>query len=176
MRYTWLVVVAFLPQLILFYLPVFHIQAPRAAVAAGLVLSQAGLLFFALANLRIPGFWLLGLGLTLNFLVIGLNGGLMPISPETVGRLIPEAPPGSWQIGERLGMGKDIVLPIEVTRLVWLSDRFIIPLTSPFRVAFSIGDVFLAFGAFWALWMLGKRELRDYKKRYTYVHDQFTLT
>jgi hypothetical protein len=176
LRMIWLVVVAFIPQLILFYLPVFHIQVPRTAVAAALVVSQAGLLFFALANLRIPGFWLLSLGLSLNFLAIALNGGLMPISPETITRLIPEALPGSWVIGERLGTGKDIVLPVGVTRLVWLSDRFILPLAPPFRVAFSIGDVFLAAGVFWALWMLSRKELNHKRRNQPYVHDQLTIT
>jgi hypothetical protein len=91
----------------------------------------------------------LGLGLTLNLLVISLNGGLMPISPEMVGRF--ELRPDSWEIGSRLGSGKDIVLPIAETRLWILSDRFFLPMPSwaAYPVAFSLGDVLIAIGAFW---------------------------
>ena len=77
----------------------------------------------------------------LNLFVILLNGGMMPISPETIQHLYPNASPGAWQIGQRLGVGKDIVLTISETRLWFLSDRFTLPDWIPYRVAFSLGDV-----------------------------------
>jgi len=153
---VWLVPVAFVPQWLAFYLPATRRLASDDLAAAILVSSQAFLLVFAWFNRHESGFWALGLGLALNLLVIALNGGLMPISPETLSRLVPDAPPGAWQIGRRLGGGKDVILPIAATRLWWLGDRFLPPRWFPYRVAFSLGDAFIAGGAFWFLWMLGK--------------------
>jgi hypothetical protein len=96
--------------------------------------------------------------LSLNLLVIAFNGGFMPISPETVARLAPDAPPETWAIGERLGSTKDLVLPAADIRLGWLSDRFVMATGfSGDRVAFSLGDVMIALGTFWLFWSLGSQ-------------------
>jgi hypothetical protein len=152
-RYIWLVLIAFLPQLLVFYLPATRKSIPDRWAIVALISSQVLLLIFAWRNSfqrqfrNRLGFWLLGVGLSLNLIVILLNGGLMPISPETVARLVPDAAPGSWQIGSRLGTGKDIVLVVDQTRLWLLSDHFLLPL--PGRdVAFSLGDIIIAAGAF----------------------------
>lgn len=155
LKKIWLIFLAFVPQFLIFnFLPVSsHIT--RELVSLILVLSQLPLFFFVWFNRRIPAFWLLGLGLALNFVVIVLNGGLMPISPELVSRLLSDAPPGFWQVGERLGSGKDVVLEIGRTNLYFLSDRFSLPDWMHYRVAFSLGDVLIATGTLWLLWSLG---------------------
>jgi hypothetical protein len=153
LRLAWLALVAFLPQWVAFYLPAGSRLPADSLAATALVGSQVALLVFAWLNRKQPGFWALALGLVLNLLVIALNGGLMPISPETAGRLMPNAAPGMVQIGHRLG--KDIVLPASATRLEALADRFLFPAWLPYRVAFSLGDVFIALGAFWLLWAMG---------------------
>ncbi len=157
LRWVWLVLIAFLPQFFAFVLPATRSTFPNAWIPATLVGSQVVLLFFALANLEHLGFRLMAFGLALNLTVILLNGGMMPISPETIQQLYPNGTPLPWQTGQRLGVGKDIVLSIENTRLWLLSDRFILPEWIPYKVAFSLGDIFISAGAFWLLLAFGGR-------------------
>jgi Family of unknown function (DUF5317) len=159
-RLTWLVPAAFLPQLLAFYLSSTQGLWTNQAAAAGLVGSQIMLLIFAWCNRRQPGVLLLGLGLTLNLGVIALNGGLMPISPDMASRLNPDIPAQAWEAGSRLGNSKDVILPIAETRIWLLSDRFFLALPAwiSYRVAFSLGDVLIAGGAFWLLWAMGSQD------------------
>lgn len=155
LRLPGLVFFAFIPQWIAFYQSRLGRGFPDEWAPAFLVSSQLVLLVFAWLNRKQPGFWLLGTGLFANLIVIIANGGLMPITPEMVRKLNPGAPEGSWAIGERLGNGKDIVLPAADTHLWFLSDRFYPPDWLHYSVAFSLGDVLIAAGAFWLLWTLG---------------------
>jgi len=153
----WVAILAFLPQLILFYLPATRRLIPDAWVAAGLVFSQALLLAFCWHNRRLPAFWILAAGLVLNLAVILANGGFMPISPETAARLIPQESLQALSLGERFGGGKDILLLEESTRLALLSDRLLPPGWFPYQVAFSPGDVVVAVGAFLLMALQGRR-------------------
>jgi hypothetical protein len=154
LKYPWLVLIGFAPQFLAFsFRPTEILLSHWASVA--LVSSQILLLAFAVVNLRKPPFWALGLGLLSNFIVIILNGGMMPIQPEVVQKLIPGPSTGLWTVGERLLMTKDMVLPLAVTRLWFLDDRFLLPAWIHYPTAFSAGDVLIAIGAFWLLWSLG---------------------
>ncbi|MDO9349321.1 MAG: DUF5317 domain-containing protein [Anaerolineales bacterium] len=153
--FIWLAFVAFVPQALAFYLPATRARIPDAWAAASLIASQVLLLLFAWVNRKLAGMWLLILGLVLNLVVIASNGGFMPISPETAARLVPVAVVQAIQPGHRLGFSKDILLLTEDTRLVWLSDRFLLPAWFFYQVAFSLGDIFIACGIFWLLMRQG---------------------
>jgi len=154
-RWMGLLFVAFLPQLFAFVLPT-RFEIPDFWASLALISSQIGLLLFAMANVSRPGFPLLALGLASNLLVILVNGGWMPISPEMVQRVLPHVSPDVWQIGVRLGTGKDIVLPVAQTHLWVLSDIFFLDYGWN-RAAFSPGDVLVALGVIRALWALADR-------------------
>ena len=130
-------------------------NTPAQTAATILVTSQILLLFFVWANRHLPGMWALGIGLVLNLIVILFNGGLMPISPQTVAKMIPNLAIDPGLIGTRLGSSKDVLLPIMETKLWWLSDIFVFPQWVPYQVAFSLGDVFISLGTFLLFWAYG---------------------
>jgi hypothetical protein len=150
-NYLWLVFVAFIPQLLAFYLPATRTWITDILAAASLLTSLVLLLVFAWTNRNLAGMWLLIAGLVLNLAVILANGGFMPISPATAAHLIPADVVEAMQVGSRFGFGKDVLLLPEDTRLAWLSDRFLLPAWFFYQVAFSMGDIFIASGIFWLL-------------------------
>jgi hypothetical protein len=150
-----LVFVAFLPQIIAFFLPTTRNLVPDKYAPFVLVGTQAILLLFAVLNIKKKSFWPISLGFLANFLVISLNGGLMPISPDTIKKLVPNAP-AEWLVtGQRLGTGKDIVLHAKDTILPILSDRFVTPAWLNYPVAFSLGDILISIGVIALLWSMG---------------------
>lgn len=149
------VLLAYLPQLFVFYLPFTRSQIPENWVPFILVGSQILLLVFAWANRKLPGFPLLGLGLLSNFTAIALNGGLMPLMPEIAKNLVLPGSEGLLKLGQRVGYGKDILLDKEATKLWFLGDIFLMPSCMNYPLAFSIGDILISTGAFWLLWQLG---------------------
>jgi hypothetical protein len=164
LKWPVLVLVAFIPQYFAFFAPNIRTQLSGDLVSILQVSSLTILLAFSLLNIHKISFWPISLGFLLNFLVILFNGGLMPISPDTVRKLLP-GQDVNWEIGQRLGYGKDIVLTPEMTRLWFFSDRFILPGWIRVHVAFSLGDVFIALGVVWLLWTLGGRSKEKKKEK-----------
>lgn len=138
LRHLWLVPAAFLLQLW------------EQSRDVPLIASQLLFLGFAFVNRIHLGMKFLLFGAALNFTVMAANGGFMPISYETAGVLLPEKNLSDFPAGTLFG-AKDILLPPEATRFEWLADRFLPPALFPYQVAFSLGDVFIAAGAFWLL-------------------------
>ena len=150
LRSIWLVLVGFVPQLIVAYLPATHFLVPRWLAAASLSASLVFFLAFVWLNRRLPGMPVLLAGLLLNLVVIAANGGWMPIAPETASRVMGEDVSKLIALGARFGQ-KDILLLPQDIRLGLLSDRFMLPAWSPYQAAFSAGDVLIGAGAFWVL-------------------------
>jgi hypothetical protein len=159
LRHIWLVLVSFVPQFIVFYLPAAHISLSDSVVRACLVGSQVGLVTFCLLNRQFLGIRVLAVGLLLNLVVIVANGGFMPLSTETAVQLIPESILRGIQIGSRVSVGsKDILLAPGGIVFPWLADRFLPPAWFPYRFAFSLGDVFIGMGAFLLLCLQPNRQ------------------
>ncbi|HEU5316655.1 MAG TPA: DUF5317 family protein [Chloroflexota bacterium] len=99
-------------------------------------------------NLGFPGMrWLLA-GMALNFAVMAANGGLMPVSSETLVRGGHGAALARTGVGAPLRRSKDVLLPEAETRLALLSDRIVAP---PLRGSFSVGDGLIGLGIVLAL-------------------------
>ncbi len=153
LRHPWLAILAFLPQVLVAYLPSVRARLPDELAAAGLILSLALFMLFCWINRRLSGVMLLAFGLCLNLLVMTANGGFMPISPQSASRLVPpdtQAALAALASGSRFGL-KDILLLPSQTHLVLLSDLLLPPKGFPYQVAFSLGDVLIAAGAFWLM-------------------------
>jgi Family of unknown function (DUF5317) len=92
---------------------------------------------FLVANRRLPGMALVGLGAAANLLAIAANGGVMPASPAALAAAgMPPDPPG-FQNSAALAD----------PRLAFLGDVFAIPAGWPLANVFSAGDVLIAAGA-----------------------------
>jgi hypothetical protein len=146
LKFFWLVLVAAIPQVLAFFVQATRERIPDQWIPIILIATQLILLVFVWLNRKHPSMWILGLGLIFNLVVISLNGGWMPITPETLTKL--GAPADTWQIGSRHAFSKDIVLTKDTTILWFLSDILTLPSWIPYSVAFSIGDVLIAAGVF----------------------------
>jgi hypothetical protein len=147
LRATWVAAAAFLPQFVLLYLPGLRRLVDDRFSAACLLASLLAFLGFAWLNRRVPGMKVLLAGLILNLAVMAANGGFMPISPQTAAGLVSAEILQGLEVGSRFGV-KDVLLPAAHTRFELLADRFLTPAGLPYRAAFSLGDVFIALGAF----------------------------
>jgi hypothetical protein len=110
------------------------------------LLRNAETMLLARTPLRIAA-----LGVGLNLLVIGANGGYMPRSTEasaTVGR-----PVDTIADGQRLA---NVGILSDSTRLPWLGDVLPEPQWLPLSNVLSVGDVLLMVGlAWWAFRLTG---------------------
>lgn len=105
-----------------------------AGTVALLLVSEAAVLGFCIRNWYRAGMLLIGLGFTLNVLVILANGG-MPVGPDAI-RAMGGDPTGAVLAGKHHLMTATTALP-------WLAD--VIPLP-PIDLIVSVGDVVLIAG------------------------------
>jgi len=156
LKYFWLLLLAFVPQWFVFSLPLTREQIPNTWIPFILIGSQAILLLFVWLNRHQTGVWLLGIGLLLNLIVISFNKGWMPISPETLDHLRVSS--STWQVWQRHGFSKDMVIPVQSTKLWILSDIVTLNFFDRFKIAFSIGDIIISLGIFTYLWSTRRSE------------------
>jgi hypothetical protein len=105
-----------------------------------LYVGSTGMVLVALAvNVRLPGFWLIGLGAVLNLTAIVANGGYMPASPEALAALsgVAALPTDAYSNSAVAGAHTTFAL---------LGDIFYLPRPFPMANVFSIGDVLIGIG------------------------------
>ena len=145
LRGAWLVLLALALQLPLLRAPAGARQ--QVAVQQALFLaSHLPLLAFVALNWRSAAVRLVGLGVACNLAAVLANGGLMPITPETLVQINPGSSLAQFPIGAHYGLSKDVILPREGTALWLLSDILALPPPFPWPAAFSVGDLIIAAG------------------------------
>ena len=105
-----------------------------AGTVALLLVSEAAVLGFCIRNWDRAGMVLIGLGFTLNVLVILANGG-MPVDPDAI-RAMGGDPTGMVLAGKHHLMDAATALP-------WLADVIPVP---PIGLIVSVGDIVLVVG------------------------------
>ncbi|MDO7906796.1 DUF5317 domain-containing protein [Paenibacillus sp. JX-17] len=148
------------PVLLLFQLFLFYFQEKSQFIASinGYLFSACYLagLYLLWLNRHHKGFWLIFAGVFMNFLVMAVNGGRMPVSlsaSEVLGPYYTEL------LKEGAVVSKHFMMDSS-TRLSFLGD--IIPISSPYprTQVISIGDVVMNLGIFLFIQslMVGKKE------------------
>ncbi|TGE39520.1 hypothetical protein E4K67_00440 [Desulfosporosinus fructosivorans] len=140
LRGFWLVPLALLIQSGVYWAAVQGIKLGPSWVSPMLDTgSYFLLLIFTLRNRPLPGMRYITLGILLNTLVIGLNGGLMPVDPiflsETSRNVLQE------------GQGTHGLMTSS-THLSFLADRFYFDVLGLRKQVFSVGDVLIDIGIF----------------------------
>lgn len=133
-----LLILAVLLQAIAFQAVQHHLlKEPNGVIPVLHTVSYLFLMGFAWLNRTLPGIYIFTAGVALNALVIGLNGGLMPVDPA----ILPEA---SRQALFK-GTGTHGLLTGN-THFNFLADRFYAEIPGLTKQLFSIGDVFIDIG------------------------------
>ncbi len=145
LRAAWLALIAVVLQLPLLKSSGGSVQRLGLQQMLFLV-SHVLLLVFVWLNRRLVSILIVGLGVLSNLVVILVNGGWMPITPETLSQINPGSTPARWTIGAHYGGSKDVIRLREETRLWELSDRLVLPPPFPWPTAFSAGDLLIAAG------------------------------
>jgi hypothetical protein len=136
----WLVPMAWIIQLLVYWAAVKGIG--KGPVWVSPVLDTASyflLMIFTFVNWYLPGMRVLALGIFLNTLVIGLNGGVMPVDPLYL--------PEDSRLALLKGQGTHGLMTT-ATHLSFLADRIYISIAGFNKQLISIGDIFIDFGSF----------------------------
>ena len=139
LRAGWLVFAALAVQLTIF--TSFGAHVPEGLHRPLHMVSYVLLLAFIAVNVRVPGFWLAGVGVTMNVVVIFANRGYMPTTLEAF-----RTSGGPPRLIQPTGHYLNNVLIGPHTPLWWLGDLFPLPTIIPLSNAVSLGDILMLFG------------------------------
>jgi len=145
-KWGWLAPVAFLMQAYLIFFPAERagdVLAPRSLL---LVASHVLLFVVIWKNRHLSGIKVIGLGLLLNFVVMIVNGGFMPITPETLVRIGYDGNTSQLETGYIVGRTKNVVVEPGEATLWFLSDIMVMPRPFPIPTALSVGDLLIVMG------------------------------
>jgi hypothetical protein len=131
-RYGWVLLLAIALQVISINVP----GVPGGLRPALQLASYPVAGVFVVANRRMPGMLLIGLGALLNLTAMSANGGVMPASAAA---LVSAGLPLEHDSYVNSGLVEDAKLP-------FLGDVFAIPEPVPLANVFSIGDICIAAG------------------------------
>ena len=150
-RWGWLAPLAFLMQAYLIFFPAE--RAGDLLSARSLLLTASHVLLFVVIwqNRHLSGIKVIGLGLLLNFLVMAVNGGFMPITPETLVQIGYDGNASQLETGYIVGRTKNVVAEPGEASLWFLSDVMVIPRPFPIPTALSLGDLLIVLGVFFFL-------------------------
>jgi hypothetical protein len=138
LRLAWLLFVSLAAQvLVISVVP----AANHRALAIAHVTSYLLVGVVVVANRRLPGVAVAGLGGALNGVTIALNGGTLPASATALARAGQKIDPHDFTNSGVLTH----------PRLPWLGDVLSTPGWFPLHNVFSVGDVVLILGAAWAV-------------------------
>jgi len=143
-RNVWLFILAF----ILEFATLFAASAGVSLVADYIMYLHTAsyiLLFAAIiSNREHRSMWLVLLGSMLNFLVIFINGGAMPVAVEALNNK------GLYDYAQMISTGGMVThQPLtDLTKLPFLADIIILPAAYPLPKVHSIGDIIISLGIF----------------------------
>jgi hypothetical protein len=147
-KWGWLAPLAFIMQAYLIFFPAERAGGLLSARSMLLTVSYVLLFVVVWQNRHLSGVKLIALGLMLNFLVMVVNGGFMPIAPETLVQIGYDGNASQLETGYIVGRTKNIVAEPGEARLWFLSDIMVIPKPFPIPTALSVGDVLIVLGLF----------------------------
>jgi hypothetical protein len=135
---------------------IFEHQVPGSLAVAIHLASYALAGWFVIANLDVPGLWLIALGAVLNLAPIIVNNGVMPASPAAT-RLAGREPATDKFVNSR---------DMPDARLAFLGDVFAVPAGYPLANVFSVGDIVLVAGTALTLHSVSRSRLTRRRRRY----------
>ncbi|MBN1461368.1 MAG: DUF5317 domain-containing protein [Armatimonadetes bacterium] len=150
LRAVWVFITAAVVQIGLLVIAAKGVALPNGVAPALYVVSFALVLLGLWLNRRLPGVWLVLLGVLMNFVVIVANGGSMPVDRDLAVRAGDEKLVAMLDSPDYVGH----MPATESTRLRPLGDVLRLPMLIPrprFFSPGSMGDVLITVGACWLI-------------------------